>query len=536
MSTSRKRSARIVLIMLAVILAAGGLLGVHAEKVLVIAQAGDIATLDKQFMIGPGNNAVINIDDWQWLGFTTVEGSSGQLFSGPSTDLAPQIISSWETEERPDGTAVHTLHILPGQVFHSGNPITAEDFKYVLLRRAAAGRDWVHIFFGGMYSYDEGLEDHLKVIDDYTLEVEVKRSTPLFFNIWAQRTYFDSALLKANATEDDPWAKEFAAKNDHGSGPFELESWTQGVEMVMTRFDEYWGPAPALDKIIWRTVPDTSSRLMLLQSGAVDIALNLPARELDALENAPGVKVISGPSTNQLFIGMNMDVPPFDNENLRWALTYAFPYDDVIPAIFSGEARPNFGPVPTGIEGALTERRFETDLDLARAYLVKAGYGDGITLPLTYEETAPAHELIGILFKENLRSIGVDLQLRQLPGGQFQTGTKERTIGFFFYEGLGWIQSAEYNINMNFADYSIANVTGYANSAVLGLLEKALVEVDDAKRISMNSAMQEIILSEAAWIYVCQPNFRLAMREDVTGYVVQNTELHHLWLLDKPEE
>jgi len=60
-----------------------------------------------------------------------------------------------------------------------------------------------------------------------------------------------------------------------------------------------------------------------------------------------------------------------------------------------------------------------------------------------------------------------------------------------------------------------------------------LTTTDEAERAALNAQMQELILADAAWIYVCQPNFVLAMRDDIEGYVIQNTELHHLWLLSR---
>jgi len=500
-----------------------------AEKVLVVAQAGDVATLDNQQLLGPSKNLLIHVYDWQWMRFGVASTPEGVLYS--TRELLPGIIERWETRLNADGTVTYVFHVRPGQVFHSGNPITAEDFKYTLMRRAAFRRDYIHTFLGAMYSIDENLDQHIRIINTYTFEVDAKRPMPLFWEIWMQRTYYDSKLMREHATDKDPWSKEFAVRGDAGSGPYVIEEWIPGVEIRLRRFDKYWDNPPYFDYIIWRIIPDVSARVLLLKKGEIDVALDLPVREILGLLGDPNIKIISAPSANQLAIPMNAKIPPFDNINLRWALTYAFPYDEVISTVFLGHAQPNYGPIPTGFPGALAERRFKTDLDLARQYLEKAGYSRGLTLELYYDASYSQHEQIGILFKKNLEKIGVNLELRPLPTGQFQTGLRERTLGMFIQEALGWINTPEYYFNMNFNSQSSANSNGYSNPEVDALISLALTEMDDVKRAELNARIQELVLADATWIYICQPNFLLAMRRDLEGYVYQNTELHHFWLL-----
>ena len=532
MNVKTLKFRNLLIVALAMIVSAGALLGAQAEeKVLVTCQAGDIAVLDKHQSTGPAQNTLINIYDWQWLLFAPAVDANGVAYS--TKELIPGPVQDWKTVVHDDGTCTHTFYLVEGAVFHSGNPVTAADFKYTLRRRAALGRDYIHTFLGAMYGLEEDFDLHVRVVDDYTLEVDAKQSMPLFWDIWAQRIYFDSELVKANATPDDPWALQYVAKNDCGSGPYVLDKWIPGVEVQLSRFANYWGEASYFDRIVWRIIPDLASRILLLKSGVVDIAFNIPMKEALSLESEPGIKVISGPSGNQLAIQMNASVPPFDNEDLRWALTYAFPYDEIIPSIYQGNAQANFGPIPAGFKGALAERRFNTDLALAREYVEKAGYADGITLTLTYQVGFVEHEQIGILFKENLKQIGVDLELRQLPTGQFQTGTKEQSIGMLIAETLGWIQTAEYYFNLNFNSVSSANYNGYGTPEVDALIMPSLSEPDPVRQTELNQQMQELILADASWIYLCQPNFVLAMRDDIEGYVVQNTELHHLWLLSR---
>jgi len=522
------------LVMLVCLSGHGGHTAFAAEKTLVFAIAGDVATIDNQ-QSGSERNAVVNIYDFAWCDFRTVAAPGGAV-TVDCSELLPDIMWAWETEALPDGTFIKRWHVRPGAFFHSGNPVTAHDFKYSMMRRAALGRSWNDTKLGGIPPWGKGYEEAIKVVDNYTLEVHVEKNLPFFFPLWMLRTYYDSKLMKEHATKDDPWSKAFAAKNDAGSGAYVIEKWTVGSEMVLRRFDKYWGPRPPLDKVIFKTVPDLSARVLLLKNGDVDIAEKIPKREMETLRNDPNIKIVSAPSTRQVFIGMNLDIPPFDNKDLRLALSYAFPYDEIIPAVYNGAAQPLKGPIPTGLKGALSERRYKTDLELAKKHLEMAGFKEGLTLTLKWETGREENNQIGILFKENLRKIGVDLRLQQLPIGQFQTGIRTRKLDFFVGYDLSWTRTPEMVLNIFFTSPSSTNRTGYANKRLDELVFTACNEIDDDKRAGLMDQAQEIILDDIPWIFIAQPHFQIAMRSNIVGYVAQNTELHHFFTMDKLDQ
>jgi peptide/nickel transport system substrate-binding protein len=515
---------RLILIaLLAALLLTGA---AFAQRTLVIAQAGDINTIDNQQSVGAAKNAILQIYDWQWIRFGSDTLPDGSRTS--NRDLIPGIIESWETVQHADGTATHRFHIRPGAVHHSGNPIIAEDFVYTLARRASLGRDYVHRFFGGMYGYSD-FDTKVRVIDPLTFEVDVERVMPLFWDIWAQRTYYDSVLMEQNATADDPWAQKFAQRGDAGAGPYTVTRWETGVEMVLDRFENYWGPQPYFDQLVFRTIPDLSSRVLLLRTGAVDVALDLPLQELEQLRNDRNITVISTPSIQQLFIGFNANIAPYDNKDLRLALSYAFPYDTVVDQAYLGQAIHSYGPTPNLLEGALTERAFPENMELAREHLQRSGLGNNLKLTLKYSTALPQHETIGILFRENLRALGIDLELQRLPVGEFETGIRTTSLDFFVRESLAWVTTPEYINLLNFDSESSANQVGYKNAEADVLIRAALIENDPAVRLGISKLVQEKILEDVPWIFIAHPNHMIAFRSDLSGYVTQNTQLHHFW-------
>jgi len=525
------------IVMMGLLISLGLALPLSAEepKTLVIAQAGDIAIIDDMVASGTGRIATTHIYDFGWMNYNLVPTQKGGI-AEDFGNLIPGAIWAWETIPQPDGTAIQRLYVRPGAKHHSGNPILAEDFKYTILRRAGLGRNRLSMTMGAMYP-PEGdkltLDESVTIVDDYTLDIRVKKALPLFFDTWQMRNYFDSKLMKANATQDDPWSKKFAAKVDAGNGPYMLEKWVEGTEMVLKRFEDYWGPRPPIERLVFRIVPDLSTRMLLLKRGDVDVALQIPLQELSALKKDPSVKVVSAPSTNQLYVVMNPNIKPFDNRDLRMALTHAFPYEEVINSVYQGGAQPLYGSIATGMRGALKERRFKTDLALAKKYLEKAGYKDGLTLTMKWEAIMPEHKQLGILFMENLRQIGVELKLQQLPRGQFQKAKRDHTLDFYPCEYLGWIKTPEYIHVQHFFGTSHANYAGWQNEAADELIKAASQELDPDKRAEITQKVQEIIMQDPPWIFVCQPDFQLAMRSNIVGYVSTFTEFPAFWWMDK---
>jgi peptide/nickel transport system substrate-binding protein len=181
----------------------------------------------------------------------------------------------------------------------------------------------------------------------------------------------------------------------------------------------------------------------------------------------------------------------------------------------------------------LSERRFKTDLDLARQHLEAAGYGDGLAITLQYHAAYPQDESIGILYKENLAKIGVTLDLQKLPAGQHSTGKYEQSLPFFIEHARPWIATPEYMFRLSFQSDSPSNFTSYQNDVVDELTPLAVEEFDADVRKELNAEIQEEILEDFVWLYVCQPDFEIAMSNKIIGYVAQNTGFHHWWMVDK---
>ena len=241
-----------------------------------------------------------------------------------------------------------------------------------------AGTEW-NVNTAGITSWEK--------TGSHEVTLQFSRPSPWLFFLFRDQSQgpMDAIEAQANATDDDPWARLWLAKNDIGSGEYYVESWEPGVAMVLRANPDYWAGKAFFDQVVLQIVPNSANRALLLREGEVDIATGLSTDELASLEGSEGVKVLSVPTRNQMMLGLNTTMGPTADVRVRQALSYAVPYEDIIEGIFAGKSRVSAGPVP--LDGQYHDSSlwpFSYDPDAARALLAEAGYADGFEIHARY--------------------------------------------------------------------------------------------------------------------------------------------------------
>ena len=119
---------------------------------------------------------------------------------------------------------------------------------------------------------------------------------------------FDATKCKEMATADDPWAAKFIENDSAGFGPYRLQELSRGQQAVFVAREDYWGGKPAIDTVIFREVPNSASRVQLLQGGAVDIAQYLQPLEVISLKSVPGIVVETVAASFMIWIELNAKI------------------------------------------------------------------------------------------------------------------------------------------------------------------------------------------------------------------------------------
>jgi peptide/nickel transport system substrate-binding protein len=431
-------------------------------------------------------------------------------------------------EVSPDGLKL-TFHLRKDAKFQDGSPVTAEDVKWSLDRAVTApvlGK--AQLLTGSLTSADQ-----FKVIDPLTFEVTLPKpdrlALPNFATIYP--IIFNSKVAKANATADDPWAIGWLKEHTAGSGAYVIESFKPGEQVIMKR-NEAWDRGTAdksasFKRVIVQTVPEPATRANLVERGDADITVDLQASDIQSLESKGTLKVISTPQYNAVtFISMNNTIPPFDNINVRRAVAFALPYDDMFKAALFGRGTPLFGAEWT--DGKPTTSAFpfpqpiKLDLDKAKEYLKAAGMPDGFSTTFSFNVgQASTAEPMAALVKESLGKIGIKVEIQKLPDAQMSTQINEKKLPFFTEGIVAWFPTSDYFYRNFYIGNQRWNYASIDNKELTAIAQEARFEPDKAKYEEDARKLNAIHVATMPQIALWQPSQDAVMAKSIDGYTYQ---------------
>lgn len=523
-------------------------LGVAPASGMTIVRAisGDVSTIDpRRNFEARASEMVANMYD-QLTTFHLERNADGVLVAD-STRPQGLLAESWEFND--DCTSV-TFTLRQGVKFHhSGNEMTAEDVKWSF-RRAAyldAGGWFDHAVIG-LYDFgsEQDIDNAITVIDDYTIRFDFNKPTPFPLHVLSNAgvTVYDSQVLSTKGTNDDPWAHNYLKTNDVGTGPYQLESLEPGVQIVLKRNDDYFlGPAQA-ERIILRVIPDASQQAALLVAGDIDFAEAVPVTAIPDLRTQ-GVKVTTVGGNNQAVMYMNTTRPPFDDQNVRQAISYAYPYDDVLEGVYFGAATRGGGPIPSTTPAYNPDAPFYSqDLDKARELLAASGYPDGFTTDLYVDSTLAFAPELAIVVQASLAQIGIEVNIVRLDSGQFrdnvfaqdEEGNRINPMDFFlFYFGSGsWVNEPQYHMELFWEPNAFAMRSNYENTEVTEKLNAAkFLSPSEPERTQLYHDVQALMLADAPAVWLAEPHHIVASSQDVQGFIWRPDQINRYYYVTK---
>ncbi|NQT04213.1 MAG: ABC transporter substrate-binding protein [Planctomycetes bacterium] len=432
------------------------------------------------------------------------------------TNVRGKLAENWDLD--PDGRWVR-FHLRKGVKSNWGNELTADDVKWTWDRKLALGA------LGAFYTSTMGIfRPEQNVVEDrYTFSFRLDAPNPLLLRMQPNLycPIYDSKKCKEVGGKDDPWARKFIENDSAGFGPYRLKRLVRGQQAEFTARDDYYykPDKPYMKRVIFKEVPQSAARVSLLQGGAVDIAQYLQPLELIALRKASGVSVETVAATFMIWIELNAKIKPFDNVDVRQAMNYAMPQQDILKTVYQNLGSPLHACMPDIYPGwAGNYYTYESNLEKAKELLAQSGYANGFKTTLSYNAGDPVQEPIAILYQTSLKKIGVDLQLRKVPAATFYNNVTERKQPMIFYVDSPWCPDPGYSMTLYFHSKSYVNYSNYSNAKVDELIDATARTADMGARIEMMDQAQKIIMSEAPWAFIAYPNYSLARKSDLQGW------------------
>jgi len=444
------------------------------------------------------------------FGIKTLEDGS---LSYDYATIRGELAESWTVSD--DGTVI-TFKLKPDAVFQDGTKVTAEDVKWSFDRAVSAGGfPTVQMKAGGLLRPDQ-----FEAVDEASFTVTLDAPTKLALPDLAVPVPFilNSKLAKEHATADDPWAMEYVHKNTIGSGAFKVTRWEPGQQLVYERFDGWVGgdgDLPPVERVILREVPSQATRRALIERGDVQMSFNIPNKDAAELESNPDVEVFSTPIENSIYVvGVNHSFEPFKDPDVRKALAYAIPYEEIFKTAAYGRGRPMWGGAPeiTSLEWPQPSPYY-TDLDKAKEHLAKSGYKDGFEVPFSISlGQTDWMEPTALLIIENLAKLGIKSELEKIPGANWRTASLVEKRLPLHLEGFGGrLNYPDYYFFWAYKDGHLFNSSNYKNDEIEKLVDETLyIPVDDPNWAPKIKRMFEIAFEDLPRIPLWQPALNVA--------------------------
>ncbi len=242
-------------------------------------------------------------------------------------------------------------------------------------------------------------------------------------------------------------------ENPVGTGPYQLEEWDRGNQLVMSANPDYWGDAPEADTLVFRWSEEAAQRLVELQAGTVDGIDNPGRDDFEVIANDSNLQLLEREGTNVFYLGFNRDIAPFDNEQVRQAIGMGLDRQRIVDAFYPPGSTVADQFLPMSIFGYTEEPVwYDYDPDAAKAMLAEAGFPDGFEMTLSYRDVVrsylPSPSTVAVDIQDQLAQLGITVNIEVMESGAFIDAANAGELPAYL---LGW--GADYPDATNFLDF-----------------------------------------------------------------------------------
>lgn len=449
---------------------------------------------------------------------------------GRVDEIVPGLAESWTISE--DGL-IYTLTIADGHKFSTGRTATAQDAAFSLNRVR-------HLKGNPAFILDNVVS--VEAPDERTVVITQKEPDPALLARLAFTSLgvLDSEEAQAHGATDaedaaeTDTAEEWLNNNSIGSGPYMLQSWQPKVETILVRNPNYAGEPAAIGRVIFRTVSEAAAQKLGLETGDLDIGLDISADQVPSLRENPNLAIYEGTSESVFFVIMNMDPAiggPLAQDAVQDAVRLAIDYDGM-RALAGGAAATPVNIMPVNWAFALEPgQAVKRDVAAAKAKLAEAGFGDGLTVEMEYPEFTSGGVSLGTLAQKvqaDLAEAGITVQLK--PGDISVTLENYRngkeSMGLWLWgpdfidplDRLAFTPGGKVGLRVNWTEEN-------ASPELVAAVNRAKVATSPADREAAFSEIQRIMLDESPFAFLVQSGTQVAYNANIEGFTYSSTAL-----------
>ena len=417
--------------------------------------------------------------------------------------VVPDLAESWEIPNN----VTYIFHLRKGVKFHNGREMTAEDVKYSLNRvldpkTASPGRSYISLI------------DAIDTLDKYTVKVHL--SAPLA-SLLDGLTSDNLSIVPKEVVE----ANGNLQKVECGTGPFMLKEWVADNSMTLVKNPDYFEKgAPAVDKVIFRVIPEQASLLAGVKSGDIDFATINDGALIRQAAKDPKVVVMSKPGLNMRIFSFNTTRKPFDDVRVREAISLALDRSEILTIAEFGMGKTT-GPIPVAAtQWALPPSKlpFSTpDLAKAKKLLADAGYPNGFSFNITCSSTYEGGLAVAQVAQDELKKIGVTANLEVVEWGAYIDKWVKRDFDTMI-ELRGGSGEPDRFLYRTFYSTGAVNNFLFKDAEVDKLLDQGRTQTVFADRKATYDRLQNLLSEKAPAVFLYCPNENQVLSTRLSGF------------------
>jgi len=329
----------------------------------------------------------------------------------PGNMLAPSLAESWTVS--PD-QRVYDFKLREGLRFHNGDPFTAEDVKFSFERAKGA-------------KLLQAKVREVRVVDRYRVRFQLAEPWPDFM------TFYGTLATSAGWIAPKKYLEQVGVdgfkKHPIGLGPYKFVSHTPGVELVMEAFEGYWRKTPSVKRLVYKSVPETTTRLAMLKRGDVDVAYLLDAPMAEDVKRDPTLRLAFSGAIGTFYLDFFEQwdpKSPWADHRVRLAASHAIDRKAINEAENLGASRLTGNVVPRPFEFAIPIEPHAYDPARARKLLAEAGYPNGFDAGDLHPW--PPYFSMGEAVAANLAAVGIRTRVRTMERAAFYAALASKKL------------------------------------------------------------------------------------------------------------
>jgi peptide/nickel transport system substrate-binding protein len=421
----------------------------------------------------------------------------------PGQKMGPSLAESWR--ESPDGR-MYEFKLRRGLTFHNGDPVTADDVKFSFERYKGAGAKEF-----------QARVQQVEVVDPLTVRFHLKEPWPDFM------TFYGTTATAAGIVVPKKYITQVGEdgfrKHPIGAGPYKFVSHQPGIEVVLEAYTGYWRRVPNIKKLVMKSVPEATTRAVMLKSGEADIAYVLDGPDAEDIKRDPRLQIVPSKHASIFWVEFADQwdpKSPWHDKRLRLAVNYALDRKKINEAACLGFCPPAGVIVPRVMDFALQVEPPPYDPGKARQLLAEAGYPNGLD----------AGEFVGIpgfptvaeSVVNYLNAAGIRLKMRAMERATFYAAWREKKLHGLFLTAAGNSGNAGSRVQEFIQSKGSYAYGGYPD--IDDLFQQQARERDPKKREALLYKIQQLTIDRVMFAPVMDLRALMGVGPRVTEHTI----------------